>query len=129
MMTWYAMGHFILRVGIGLLFVFHGYPKIVGGTAKWQWLGSQMHYWGIRFMPVVWGFLAACAEFLGGICLVLGFYTRIAAFFIAGVMIVALMMHLRQGDDFTVFSHPISNLIVMIALMCMGGGMWRLYGG
>ncbi len=124
----YNIGHFILRVGIGLIFIFHGYPKISGGTEKWLWLGSQMKYFGITFAPVFWGFMAACAEFFGGICLTVGFYTRIAAFFIAGVMVVALIMHLNKGDDFTTFSHPLSNLIIMISLMLMGGGMWSLYG-
>lgn len=128
MMTLSMIGHFILRVGIGILFICHGYPKITGGTEKWLWLGSQMQYFGITFAPVFWGFMAACAEFFGGIALTLGLYTRIAAIFPACVMIVAIVMHLNKGDDFTIYSHPISNLIIFVSLMCMGGGMWSLRG-
>jgi putative oxidoreductase len=124
----YALGHFILRVGIGLLFIFHGYPNIAGGTKTWLWLGSQMSYFGITFAPVFWGCMAACAQFFGGICLVAGFYTRVAAFFIACTMCVAIIMHLNKGDSFTVYSHPLSNLIIMVSLMFMGGGIWSLYG-
>lgn len=125
---YYAIGHFILRVGIGILFILHGYPKISGGVEKWLWLGSQMQYFGITFAPVFWGFMAACAEFFGGICLTLGLYTRIVAIFPACVMIVALVMHLNKGDDFNTFSHPLSYLLILISLMFMGGGMWSLRG-
>jgi len=128
-MTLFALGHFILRVGIGLLFIGHGYPLIIGGSKEWLWLGSQMQYLGIRFVPWVWGLLAAGTEFFGGIALVLGFYTRIAAFFIACAMSVALTMHLHKGDSYSVFSHALANLLIMISLMLMGGGMWSLRGG
>lgn len=127
-MTMYAIGHLILRVGIGILFICHGYPKITGGTEKWLWLGSQMQYFGITFAPVFWGCMAACAEFFGGIALTLGFYTRLAAIFPACVMIVAIVMHLNKGDDYTTYSHPLSYLIVLVSLMFMGGGAWSLRG-
>jgi putative oxidoreductase len=121
-------GLLILRVGIGIIFVFHGFPKIIGGVEKWVWLGSNIQHFGINFIPAFWGFAAACSEFFGGICLTIGFYTRIAAFFMACVMIVALVMHLKKGDDFTTYSHPLSMLIVFVSLMCMGGGRWSLRG-
>jgi putative oxidoreductase len=124
-----AIGHFILRVGIGILYMIHGFSKIMGGTEKWLWLGSQMHYFGITFFPIMWGFMATCAEFFGGLGLVLGFYTRIVAFFPACVMMVAIVMHINKGDDFnTTISHPVSYLLILVSLMFMGGGIWSLRG-
>ncbi len=120
------LGLFILRVGIGLIFMWHGFPKLIGGPEKWLWFGNQMSYFGITFAPVFWGFCAAASEFFGGIALVLGFYTRIAAFFIGCVMFVALVMHVSKGDAFGTFSHPLSLLIVFLSLMVMGGGAWSL---
>ena len=49
-------------------------------------------------IPAVFAFLAIAAEFLGGIGLIVGFLSRIAAFGIAVNMLVAiLMVHLRNG--------------------------------
>lgn len=116
------LGLLIIRVGIGALFIMHGYPKIMGGTTQWLWLGNQMSAIGITFYPTFWGFLAACAEFFGGILLVIGLATRFAALFISCVMFVAMMMHFGQGDAFGVYSHPIALLVILIGLFFAGSG-------
>lgn len=72
------LGLLCLRVGIGLVFVMHGWGKIID-VQQWHWLGSQMSHVGITFLPALWGFLAAAAEFVGGLCLVFGFATRIVS--------------------------------------------------
>lgn len=120
------VGILILRVGLGAIFIWHGYPKLMGGYDKWLWLGSQMQNFGITFAPIAWGVAAACAEFFGGIALIIGLFTRVAAFFIANVMIVAIMMHHSLGQGFDVINHPTGFLIVMISLIFMGGGRYSL---
>lgn len=121
-------GLLLLRVGIGLIFIVHGYPKIIGGPKQWLWLGSQMQYVKITFAPVVWGFMAAASEFFGGIALVVGFYTRIAAFFMANVMLLAMIMHVSKGDSFGTIAHPLSLLVVFVSLIFLGGGKFSLMG-
>ncbi len=123
---WKDFGLFFIRVGIGLIFLVHGYPKIIGGPEKWLWLGNQMANLGIYAIPVFWGFLAACAEFFGGIALVFGLGTRIAAFFMAFVMLVAVFMHLAQGDGFGIYSQPLSLFVIFIGLFLAGGGRFSL---
>lgn len=120
------LGLLVLRVGIGLIFICHGYQKLFGGPEKWLWLGGNMVHVGITFTPTFWGFMAALSECIGGGMLVLGFGTRIAAFFMADVMIVALMMHFNQGDSFSVFSHPLSLLVVFISLLISGAGAYSI---
>lgn len=115
-------GLFILRVGIGLIFILHGYPKIMGGVAVWAGLGSSMKFFGIPFAPAAWGFAAACSEFFGGIALVLGLGTRIASLFMSCTMIVAVSFHVSKGDGFSVYSHALSLLVVFLALVCTGSG-------
>ena len=119
-------GLMVIRVGIGVLFVISGYSKILGGTQKWLWLGSQMHNLGITFGYLFWGFAAACSEFFGGLLLAFGLLTRIAAFFIGFTMFVALTFHLNKGDTFTTYSHPLSLLFVCIGLLIAGGGIYSL---
>lgn len=116
------MGLFVLRVGIGIIFVLHGYPKIIAGPTMWAGLGTGMNFFGITFMPVMWGCAAACSEFFGGIALIVGLGTRVASFFLACTMIVATSFHLTKGGPFSSYSHPLSLLIVFASLILMGGG-------
>ena len=120
------LGLLILRVGIGLIFVYHGYPKLAGGQEKWLWLGNQMMHVGITFAPTFWGLMAAIAECVGGVLLILGLATRLAAFLMADVMIVALLMHWNVGDPFSVYSHPLSLLVVFVSLLVSGAGRYSL---
>ncbi len=120
------LGLTFIRIAVGLIFIRHGFPKIKNGVSEWKWLGEQLHYLGIKFLPVYWGFLAACAEFFGGIFLALGLGTRIAAFFIACVMAGATNMHWRKGDTWGWISHPLLILMVMIGFMIAGGGSYAL---
>src|SRR3989338_2190037 len=99
-------GLLLLRVGLGLAFIIHGFPKIMGGVGQWTWLGNQMSQLGITFAPAFWGFMAAFSEFFGGILLVLGLGTRVAAFLMTSTMIVATLHHVNQGDAYGALSHP-----------------------
>ena len=121
-------GLFVLRVGIGLIFIMHGYPKIVAGTQMWAGLGANMNFFGITYAPAAWGFASACSEFFGGIALILGLGTRIASFFMACNMTVALSFHFSKGDPFAIYSHPLSLLVVFVALMLTGGGTFSCDG-
>jgi putative oxidoreductase len=70
----------LFRIICGLLFIQVGWLKI---QHPFNWMGPGSAYPGIFQM------LAAISEFCGGIALILGFLTRIAAFGIACTMIVA----------------------------------------
>ena len=116
-------GILILRIGIGLAFIIiWGYPKIMGGPDLWTKIGGSMGNLGINFAPEFWGFMAALAEFGGGILLVLGLFTRAAAFFMGFDMVVAVSQHLTHKDPWTVVTHPLELLTVFIALLILGGG-------
>ena len=120
------LGLFVIRVGIGLIFIKHGWDKITGGPQVWTNLGRSMQNFGITFMPVLWGLLATGAEFFGGIALTIGLCVPCAAALMACVMIVALVMHIKKGDSFEIFSHPLSLLCVFIGLMLAGGGSYSI---
>jgi len=118
------LGLLIIRLGIGLSFAFnHGYSKISGGPDLWEKLGGKMAYLGIEFAPVFWGFMAAFAEFGGGLLLAVGLLTRPAAFLIAFTMLVAVVMHHAQGESYT---YPMELMFVALGLMVSGAGKYSL---
>ncbi len=116
----------IIRIGIGALMVGHGFPKIIGGVSKWEWLGQTMGNLGIHFWPVLWGFMAACTEFFGGFSLILGLGTRIACIPLTFTMIVAFIMHLANNDSFSVYSHALTLIVIFIGLFVIGSGTHSL---
>ena len=120
------LGLVIIRVGIGLIFIRHGFPKILGGIEEWRWLGEQMKNLGITFFPVGWGLAAVCAEFFGGIALTIGLCTRIACIFMAFGMFVAVMHHIRKGDPWGYISHPLALMVIFVGLLFAGSGKLSL---
>ncbi len=115
-------GLFLLRLGIGVMFICHGYPKLMAGPETWTMLGGALSAMSINFAPALMGFLAAIAEFLGGILLVLGLLTRPACLFLVITMIVAAVMHISRNDSFIVYSHAVESGILFFSLIFIGPG-------
>jgi len=89
------LGLTILRVVVGAVFIAHGAQKFfVYGLPGTE--GAFAHM-GIP-APALSAALVAAVELLGGAALVLGFYTRIAAWLLAVDMLGALVLvHLKNG--------------------------------
>lgn len=119
-------GLLILRLGLGIMFIYHGWPKIAAGPHVWNILGMAMGKLGVHFMPTFWGFMAAFAEFAGGICLCVGLVTRLACALLAFDMLVAATMHLTNGQGMAIASHAIEDGIVFFALIFIGAGRYSL---
>ena len=120
------IGLLILRVGIGVMFMIHGLPKLTGGPEKWVMLGGTMKVLGVGFAPMAWGFMAALSECAGGLLLVLGFFTRPACFFLLATMIVATSMHIGKGDPLVRYSHALEAGILFLSLIFIGPGKYSL---
>src|SRR5436305_802687 len=90
-----ALGLLLVRVVTGAAMAFHGWFKLQSPGGAFGWMGQDAS------IP---GMLQACAvfaEFGGGLALMVGLLTPLAALGIASTMVVAIgMVHLRQGDPF-----------------------------
>ena len=82
----------ILRLMLGVVFFAHGAQKLLGWFGGPGFSGSMGMFTGYLHIPVPLAYLAIAAEFFGGLGLILGFLTRIAAFGIAMNMVVAIAM-------------------------------------
>src|ERR1700743_3254713 len=90
-------GLLIIRVGLGIMFIYHGYPKLIGGEEKWTKLGMAAGYIGIHFLPMVWGLLSALVETVGGVLLIIGFAFRPVCILLLINLIVAAASHFGKG--------------------------------
>jgi len=119
-------GLLIMRIGLGIMFMFHGYPKLLGGPDQWTAVGDAMKHTGINFFPVGWGLLAALTETFGGFLIVLGLAFRPAALLLSITMAVAATMHLKTGDGLSGASHAIEAGIVFLGLLFIGPGKYSV---
>jgi putative oxidoreductase len=79
----------VLRLVVGIVFFAHGAQKALG------WFGgpgfsTTMAAFQQSGIPAVFAFLAICAEFLGGLGLIFGFFGRVSAFGVMCNMAVAI---------------------------------------
>lgn len=119
-------GLLILRIGLGVMFIIHGFPKLAGGPSGWTGLGGSMQVVGIDFLPVFWGFMAAVAETFGGFLLIVGLFFRPACMLLVFTMAIAALVHFGKGDGLKGASHAIELGIVFFSLIFIGPGKYSV---
>lgn len=112
------LGLLVLRVVVGVIMAAHGWQKIHAGPSHFVNMVHGMH------MPGWLAYISIAAEFAGGILLVLGYATRIAAFFIVIDLLVAIMkVHLHNGLLAPGgYQFPLSVAAAAFALIFFGAG-------
>jgi putative oxidoreductase len=118
-----AVGLLLLRLAVGIIFLIHGYGKLFGNMPSMTMFTGMVTHLGFPF-PAFFAWIAALAEFLGGIALILGVWTKCVTPFLAIDMLVAFgaVMNLdlnRGGLEFLL-------LMTSIALFFTGPGKMSL---
>jgi len=99
---------------------------VVGVQETWAKIGKAMPTFGLEFLSVFWGFMAAISEFGGGLFLILGLFTRTTSSFMAFTMIVAFSKHLANLDPWSRVFYPVEMLSIFLALIFIGAGKYSL---
>ena len=113
----------LLRVALGIIFIFHGYPKLFTHTRETMQMFEHMGF------PGYFAYIAGTFEFFGGVMLILGLFTRIAGLLLAGEMAIALWrVHLPQGPITMVKNYEFPLVLAMAAftLAAVGAGLISL---
>lgn len=120
-----ALGMTILRIVVGIVFLVHGAQKLfvfgIGGVTAGF---AQMHI----PLPMIAAPVVAIVEFVGGIALVVGMFTRIAAILIAIDMVGAILfVHGRNGFFLPMgFEFAFALMGACVALAVGGAGEYSV---
>ncbi len=123
-----------LRVALFVVFFPHGAQKALGWYGGGGF-GPTMDFLTGAGAPSFLAFLAIAAEFAGAIALLFGALTRVAAFGIACVMVVAVTTTHWQNGFFMNwlgnqagegFEYHLLALTILLAVMVRGGGAWSV---
>src|ERR1700761_3227941 len=98
-------GLLLIRVGLGILFIYHGLPKLIGGPARWEKLGGAAGVVGLHFLPMFWGFLCAVTETFGGVLVIVGLAFRPVCLLLVINLLIAAVFVFRASGDFGDATH------------------------
>jgi putative oxidoreductase len=124
----------VLRLTLGVVMFPHGAQKALGRFGGHGFRGT-MGFFTSSGIPAPLAFLAIVAEFLGSLGLLIGLLTRVAAFGIACVMLVAILqVHTPHGffmnwtgtQKGEGFEFHLLAIGLALALILGGGGLWSL---
>ena len=109
---------FVMRLALGAVIIDHGYHKVFGG------LHQHVHFVTSLGLPAWSAYLSAFTEFFGGLLVLLGLFTRVAAFAICINMSVAIAkVHFHNGlMGNGGYEFPLALAALAFALIFFGGG-------
>jgi len=110
-----------MRLALGAIMVAHGYHKVFGGLHHHAQMVASLG------LPAWLAYVSAFVEFFGGLMILVGFFTRAAAFAIFINLFVAIWkVHLHNGliggPDRPGYEFPLAAAALAFALIFFGGG-------
>ena len=123
-------GLLILRLALGLTVAAHGAQKLFGwfdgpGLKGFATTLEELNVRPGRF----WAVVSAAVEFGGGLLVALGLLTPVAALFIVGDLLIAILtIHLTRGfwNHDGGFEYPLALIGGLVAVSLVGPGAWSL---
>lgn len=116
---YYEWSMAVLRIVLGIIFLAHGLQKITGFQGIVQFFGSIG-------LPAIVAYVVTAIETVGGICLILGLFTRAAAAGIACVIIGAIVSLKAAKGFLNGYEYDLLILAAATALMLSGSHTFSL---
>ncbi len=116
----------ILRVPLGLVLFAHGGQKLFGWFGGYGLQGTGQWFASIGLEPgVLMALLSGSIEFFGGLALVAGVLTRVAAAASALMLVIGIFsVHIGNGLFISNngYEYALSLAVALAALVLLGGG-------
>lgn len=121
LLTYQLVSPFILRVALGLLFLSLGYLELTKEERRWERVFEIIRFAPARFWAKTFGFV----EIAGGVLLIVGLFTQVAALVFAVISLAECYIEyrapvvLKRNIVFYGFIFVIS-----LSLLLTGAGFW-----
>lgn len=121
--AWHAVP---LRLAVGSVFIGHGAQKLFGWFGGPGLQNTTEAFTQMGFSPEM-ALMAGCGEFLGGLLILLGLFTRLGALSVAIVMLVAIFK-VHWGEFFLPkgIEYAFTQLMIAFSLLLSGGGAFSV---
>ena len=116
---WESLTLLLLRCGLGLVFIYHGYPKLIGSTERFvesfQAIG----------LPGYFVYVAGVIESFGGLAIALGLFTPVVGIILLLEMAAAMWKYNFNEGIYAVreYELPLILGLASLVLATTGAGM------
>lgn len=118
-------GLLVLRIGLAVIFIYHGWGKLFGGAPGIEGFTGMLTKLSVP-LPALFAWIVSILEFFGGIAVLVGVFVRPIAALLAVNMLVAFLLvkkGLPAGDP------DLALFVISVALALAGGGAYSLMRG
>lgn len=116
---YYEWGLVFLRVVLGIIFLAHGLQKVTA-------IDGIIKFFGAIGLPAAFAYVVAFIETVGGVCLILGLFTRAAAAGI-GLVLLGAIFKVKLGKGLLGgYELDLSLLAMSVALVLSGSNTLSL---
>ena len=94
-------GLLVYRLALGISMFYHGYLKYLSGAEGLYKVGAMLAPLGVPGGYEILGTMAAYAEMIGGVLIVIGLFTRIGSLLLIGTLAIATTLNLFLSSFIT----------------------------
>jgi putative oxidoreductase len=125
------LGILVLRLALGIMFVAHGLQMAFGLFGGPGVKGFSQMLSGLGFAPAIfWSYIASYTVLLGGLLVIIGVQTRLAAILLLIFILTAgIKVHLNKGFFLSNggFEYTFVIAAICLALILLGPGKFSVF--
>lgn len=113
------LGLFLIRLGLALVFIIHGWAKLTN-------MDATVGFFASLGLAAFFAYVVALIEFLGGIALLVGYYTQVAGWLLAVVMFFAIILVKGKAGFVGGYEFDLLLLLSSLGMAFIGSGKYSL---
>ncbi len=125
------LGILVLRLALGIMFVAHGLQMAFGLFGGSGVKGFSQMLSGLGFAPaMLWAYIASYTVLLGGLLVIVGVQTRLAAaLLLIFILTAGISVHLGKGFFLSNGGYEYTFIIaaICLALILLGPGKFNIF--
>lgn len=120
----------ILRIGLAVIFLVHGYPKLFGGPAfpKGPTDFAKVLVKLKIPAPEFFAWAVAVLEFVGGVFILIGFLTPLVSLLLSIEILISITKIYWKAGFVGGWEFKFAQLVISLALLFLGPGQWSVDG-